>query len=72
MKVLIVVYEDVDKRDNLTTRMIDAKIERLVAEFRNNDVPIQVIRDTEIKKWWAESFDSAGVRDTDRPNPIQP
>lgn len=71
MKVLIVVYEDVDKRDNLTTRMVDARIERLVAEFRNNGVPIQVIRETEVKKW-PEGFDSAGVRDTDRPNPIQP
>ena len=61
MKVIIVVYEDEDKRDNLTTRMVDVRVDSMVAEFTRNDVPIQVIRQKEVKKW----------EDTRRPCPVK-
>ncbi len=52
MKVLIVVYEgDEWKRDTLEARMVDVRIEGMVAEFTRNGVPIQVIRQEEVKKW---------------------
>lgn len=52
MKVLIVVYEgDEWKRDTLESRMVDVRIERMVAEFTRNGVPIQVIRQEEVKEW---------------------
>ena len=52
MKVLIVVYEgDEWKHDTLESRMVDVRIERMVAEFTRNGVPIQVIRQEEVKEW---------------------
>ena len=52
MKVLIVVYEgDEWKRDTLESRMVDVRIEGMVAEFMNNDIPIQVLRPKEVKEW---------------------
>jgi len=51
LKVLIVVYEDKDKRDNLKTRMVDVRVDQMVAEFMNNDIPIQVLRPKEVKEW---------------------
>ena len=53
MRVLIVVYEDKEKRDNLTTRMVDVRMDHVVAEFLRNEVLVQVIRTKEEK--WAES-----------------
>ena len=52
MKVIIIVYEgDEWKRDTLESRMVDVRIERMVAEFTRNGVPIQVIRQEEVKEW---------------------
>ena len=51
MKVIIVVYEDVDKRDTLETRMVDVRVDHMVAEFTLNEIPIQVIREKEGEKW---------------------
>ncbi len=52
MKVLIVVYEgDEWKKDTLKSRMVDVRVDNMVAELTFNQVPIQVIRETEQKKW---------------------
>lgn len=55
MKVLIIVYEgDEWERDTLESRMVDVRIKQMVAEFARNNVPIQVIRQKEIKEWSEE------------------
>lgn len=52
MKVLIVIYEgDEWKQDTLESRMVDVRVDKIVAEFTLNEVPVQVIRETEQKKW---------------------
>jgi hypothetical protein len=59
LKVLIVVYEgDEWKRDTLEARMVDVRVDNLVAELTLNQVPVQVIRQTEQEKW---SEDDANV-----------
>lgn len=48
MKVVIIVYEDDEwKRDTLTSRMVDRRIDLVVAEFTRNDVPVEVKRQQE-------------------------
>lgn len=60
MKVVIVVYEDDEwERDTLTSRMVDTRIDSVVAEFTRNDVPVEVIRrsEDEVGDWsppWKE------------------
>ena len=52
MKVIVVVYEDEEwKQDTLTARMVDTRVEQMVAEFTYNSVPIEVIRHEEVGKW---------------------
>lgn len=52
MKVIIVVYEgDEWKRDTLEARMVDTRIKQMVAEFTRNHVPVEVIRQEEVKEW---------------------
>ena len=52
LKVLIVVCDDGEwEQDTLKTRMVDTRIEAMVAEFTRNNVPVQVIRQKEVKEW---------------------
>lgn len=52
MKVIIIVYDNGEwARDTLETRMVDVRIEAMVAEFTRNHVPIEVIRQEEVKEW---------------------
>ena len=52
MKVIIVVYDGGEwERDTLKSRMVDTRIEAMVAEFTRNNVPIQVLRQKEVKEW---------------------
>ena len=58
LKVIIIVYDGGEwERDTLESRMVDVRIEAMVAEFARNKVPVQVIRQKEVKEWTEEAID---------------